>query len=245
MGERAMHDDREAQAEPMSDVPDAKSDGPDEAGSRRLAHSVYRRLEDMIFSGQLKGGSVLTERKLAEALDVSRTPLRDALLMLEGEGLLKRRSPRYLEVHQMTVPEFMQILNIRRLLEPEAARLCVGRVDAGLFAQLHKRLAGLLSQDTASPELRSGESAEIDKTVHEAIADGSGNPLMAGMIRDLRRRTRIFDLGRMPERAKAVYQEHLDIVVAVEIGDPHAASDAMTRHIDNVKTAVLRHITSI
>lgn len=240
-----MHDDREAQAETMSDGPDTKSDGTDEAGSRRLAHSVYRRLEDMIFSGQLKGGSVLTERKLAEALDVSRTPLRDALLMLEGEGLLKRRSPRYLEVHQMTVPEYMQILNIRRLLEPEAARLCVGRVDAGLFAQLHKRLAALLSQDTASSELRSGESAEIDKTVHEAIADGSGNPLMAGMIRDLRRRTRIFDLGRMPERAKAVYQEHLDIVVAVEIGDPHAASDAMTRHIDNVKTAVLRHITSI
>jgi DNA-binding GntR family transcriptional regulator len=240
-----MHDDREAQAEPMSDGPDAKSDGPDEAGSRRLAHSVYRRLEDMIFSGQLKGGSVLTERKLAEALDVSRTPLRDALLMLEGEGLLKRRSPRYLEVHQMTVPEFMQILNIRRLLEPEAARLCVGRVDAGLFAHLHKRLATLLSEDSTASELRSGESAEIDKTVHEAIADGSGNPLMAGMIRDLRRRTRIFDLGRMPERAKAVYQEHLDIVVAVEIGDPHAASDAMTRHIDNVKTAVLRHITSI
>lgn len=243
MGERAIHDDREA--ETVSDGPDAKSDGPDEAGSRRLAHSVYRRLEDMIFSGQLKGGSVLTERKLAEALDVSRTPLRDALLMLESEGLLKRRSPRYLEVHQMTVPEFMQILNIRRLLEPEAARLCIGRVDTGLFAQLHGRLAALLSEDAAAAELRPGESAEIDKTVHEAIADGSGNPLMAGMIRDLRRRTRIFDIGRMPERAKAVHQEHLDIVVAVEIGDPHAASDAMTRHIDNVKTAVLRHITSI
>jgi DNA-binding GntR family transcriptional regulator len=145
----------------------------------------------------------------------------------------------------MTVPEFMQILNIRRLLEPEAARLCVGRVDTGLFGQLHKRLAALLSQDATASELQSGESVEIDKAVHEAIADGSGNPLMAEMIRDLRRRTRIFDLGRMPERAKAVYQEHLDIVVAVEIGDPHAASDAMTRHIDNVKIAVLRHITSI
>ena len=84
-------------------------DPADESGSRRLAHSVYRRLEDMIFSGQLRGGSVLTERKLAEALDVSRTPLRDALLMLEGEGLLKRRSPRYLEVKQMSVAEYMQI----------------------------------------------------------------------------------------------------------------------------------------
>jgi DNA-binding GntR family transcriptional regulator len=144
----------------------------------------------------------------------------------------------------MTVPEFMQILNIRRLLEPEAARLCIGRVDLAAFGQLHKRLSALL-QDPAPPDLPSGESVEIDRAVHEAIADGSGNPLMAQMIRDLRRRTRIFDLGRMPERARAVYQEHLDIVVAVEIGDPHAASDAMTRHIDNVKTAVIRHISAI
>ena len=218
-------------------------DPADESGSRRLAHSVYRRLEDMIFSGQLRGGSVLTERKLAEALDVSRTPLRDALLMLEGEGLLKRRSPRYLEVKQMSVAEYMQILNIRRLLEPEAARLSIGRVDAAELARLHRQLAGLLADDAVG--LESGQSTAMDNAVHEAIADGSGNPLMAGMIRDLRRRTRIFDLGRMPERAQAVYQEHLNIVVAIEIGDPHGAAEEMTRHIDNVKSAVLNHIATI
>lgn len=218
-------------------------DPADKSGSRRLAHSVYRRLEDMIFSGQLRGGSVLTERKLAEALDVSRTPLRDALLMLEGEGLLKRRSPRYLEVKQMSVAEYMQILNIRRLLEPEAARLSIGRVDAAELARLHRQLAGLLADDAVG--LESGQSTAMDNAVHEAIADGSGNPLMAGMIRDLRRRTRIFDLGRMPERAQAVYQEHLNIVVAIEIGDPHGAAEEMTRHIDNVKSAVLNHIATI
>jgi DNA-binding GntR family transcriptional regulator len=220
-----------------------KGEEADDAGSRRLAHSAYRRLEDMIFSGQLRGGSVLTERKLAKALDISRTPLRDALLMLEAEGLLKRRSPRHLEVKRMSVAEYMQILNIRRLLEPEAARLCIGKVDTDLLARIRERLTSLLSADTA--DLQPGESVALDNAVHEAIADGSGNPLMADMIRDLRRRTRIFDLGRMPERARAVYQEHLDIVVAVNIGDPHAAADAMTRHIDNVKTAVLRHIATI
>ncbi len=219
-----------------------RSDG-DETGSRRLAHSVYRRLEDMIFSGQLRGGSVLTERKLAEALAVSRTPLRDALLMLEGEGLLKRRSPRLLEVREMTVQEYMQVLNVRRLLEPEAARLCIGRIDPDQFRKLRKTLARLLEPD--APPLPPEESASLDEAVHGAIAEGSGNPLMAGMIRDLRRRTRIFDLGRMPERALAVYREHLDIVMAVEIGDPHAAADAMTRHIDNVKTCVLRHVAAI
>ena len=68
-------------------------DPADEVGSRRLAHSVYPRLEDMIFSGQLRGGSVLTERKLAEALDVSRTPLRDALLMLKVKACSSGAAP--------------------------------------------------------------------------------------------------------------------------------------------------------
>lgn len=229
----------------MKDDEQAETNGAEteDGGSRRLAHSVYRRLEDMIFSGQLRGGSVLNERKLAEALDVSRTPLRDALLMLESEGLLKRRSPRHLEVGKMSVAEYMQILNIRRLLEPEAARLCVGRADGKVLAGLRQRLALLLASSGA--DLQPGESVAIDDAVHETIADASGNPLIAQMIRDLRRRTRIFDLGRMPERALAVYQEHLDIVTAAELGDPHATADAMLRHIDNVKTAVLRHIATI
>lgn len=219
---------------------------PDEAASRRLAHSVHRQLEDMIFSGKLRGGDVIVERRLAEELNVSRTPLRDALLMLEGEGLLKRRGPRYLEVHEMSVAEFMQILNVRRLLEPEAARLCIGRVDPQLLADLRTRLQRLIA---ASPENQPAddpdEALNLDRLVHETIADASGNPLIANIIRDMRRRTRIFDLGRMADRVVAVYQEHMEIVVAIEMGDPHAASNAMTQHIDNFKASIIRHLSSL
>ncbi|MCJ8142854.1 GntR family transcriptional regulator [Ancylobacter sp. A5.8] len=217
----------------------------EDSASRRLAHSAYRQLEDMIFSGKLRGGDVVIERRLAEMLNISRTPLRDALLMLEGEGLLKRRGARYLEVSEMTVPEFMQILNIRRLLEPEAARLCIGRIDPMLLADLRDRLRRLAAatgenQPVSDPD----ESVLIDKLVHESIADASGNPLMSNIIRDLRRRTRIFDLGRMTDRVSAACQEHIDIVVAIEIGDPHAAAAAMARHIDNFKAAIIQHLSS-
>ncbi|MCS0502790.1 GntR family transcriptional regulator [Ancylobacter mangrovi] len=218
----------------------------DEAAPRRLAHEVHRRLEDMIFSGRLRGGEVLTERRLADALEVSRTPLRDALLMLESEGLLKRRGTRYLEVRQMTVPEFMQVLNIRRLLEPEAARLCIGRADLARLRELRERLEELVADGASG---RNGEdpeaSAAIDAAMHDEIAAASGNPLMANMIRDLRRRTRIFDLGRMPDRAVAVYREHIEIIAAVEKGDADAAAGAMVRHIDNVKACIIRHLSTI
>ncbi|MBS7534164.1 GntR family transcriptional regulator [Ancylobacter sonchi] len=200
----------------------------------------------MIFSGRLRGGEVLTERRLADALDVSRTPLRDALLMLESEGLLKRRGARYLEVRQMTVPEYMQILNIRRLLEPEAARLCVGRIELSRLAGLRERLEEL-EEATASGRKAADPdgSAALDAAMHDEIAGASGNPLMASMIRDLRRRTRIFDLGRMPDRAAAVYHEHIDIIRAIEAGDGNGAAAAMTRHIDNVKASIIRHLSTI
>ncbi|QIB33565.1 GntR family transcriptional regulator [Ancylobacter pratisalsi] len=218
----------------------------DEAAPRRLAREVHRRLEDMIFSGRLRGGEVLTERRLADALDVSRTPLRDALLMLESEGLLKRRGTRYLEVRQMTVPEYMQVLNIRRLLEPEAARLCIGRIDLsrleGLRRQLEALTAGGENGHTAED---AASSAAIDDAMHGEIAMAAGNPLMANMIRDLRRRTRIFDLGRMPNRAGAVYREHIDIIAAIERGDAGEAGAAMVRHIDNVKASIIRHLSTI
>ncbi|WP_102960087.1 GntR family transcriptional regulator [Mangrovicella endophytica] len=218
----------------------------DDGEPRRLARSVHRRLEDMIFSGQLKSGEVLTERRLADVLEVSRTPLRDALLMLESDGLLRRRGPRYLEVREMTVPEYMQILNIRRLLEPEAARLAIGRIDATVLGSLREELSARLSvTDEDSSDRQSEDSLRIDALVHESIADAAGNPLMAQMIHDLRKRTRIFNLGRMPQRADAVHREHLEIVVALEMGDPHAASEAMLRHIDAVKASIIRHIALV
>ncbi|MCS0495771.1 GntR family transcriptional regulator [Ancylobacter sp. MQZ15Z-1] len=218
----------------------------DEAAPRRLAHEVHRRLEDMIFSGRLRGGEVLTERRLADALEVSRTPLRDALLMLESEGLLKRRGTRYLEVRQMTVPEFMQVLNIRRLLEPEAARLCIGRADLARLRELRERLEELVADGAGGHHDEDPEaSAAIDAAMHDEIAAASGNPLMANMIRDLRRRTRIFDLGRMPDRAVAVYREHIEIIAAVEKGDADEAAGAMVRHIDNVKACIIRHLSTI
>lgn len=218
----------------------------DEVAPRRLAHEVRRRLEDMIFSGRLRGGEVLTERRLADALDVSRTPLRDALLMLENEGLLKRRGARHLEVRQMTVPEYMQVLNVRRVLESEAARLSVGRIDRDRLRELRSGLSELAareSEDAHGDQVPA--SVALDAAMHEAIADASGNPLMADIIRDLRRRTRIFDLARMPDRAGAVYREHLAIIDALESGDAPGAAAAMTRHIDNVKASIIRHLATI
>src|SRR4051794_27241584 len=86
-----------------------------------LAVSAYGQLRNMMLSGAIGGGQVIQERRLAEQLGLSRTPLREALGRLEGEGLL-RRDGRYLFSLSVSVPEVMEILAVRRLmrLRPKA-----------------------------------------------------------------------------------------------------------------------------
>src|SRR5215218_4696849 len=90
------------------------------ASPKSLSERAYCRLRDMILMGQLAPNTSLQERRLAEALNISRTPIREALSRLESEGLV---------VRQWTVQEYIEILNVRRLLEMEAAGLAAaGRV---------------------------------------------------------------------------------------------------------------------
>ncbi|MFZ9449981.1 MAG: GntR family transcriptional regulator, partial [Alphaproteobacteria bacterium] len=88
---------------------------------RRLASQAYEQLLDLIMSGQLRPGTMIQERRLAEHLRMSRTPLRDALLMLEHDGLVSRPGGRGLQVRHLDLDGFIENLAIRRLLEPEAS----------------------------------------------------------------------------------------------------------------------------
>ena len=90
---------------------------------KRLALHAYEQVLDLIMQGVVKPGSLIQERRLADHLQMSRTPLRDGLLMLEAEGLLVRQGARGLQVRAMHVEDFVNTLAIRRLLEPEAARI--------------------------------------------------------------------------------------------------------------------------
>ena len=90
---------------------------------KRLALQAYEQILDLILTGSAQPGELVNERRLADALKMSRTPVRDALLMLEGEGLLLRQGSRGLQVKQMRIEDFMDALQVRLLLEPPVARI--------------------------------------------------------------------------------------------------------------------------
>lgn len=210
---------------------------------KRLALQAYGQLLDLIMSGELKPGGLIQERRLAEHLSMSRTPLRDALLMLEGEGLVVRQAGRSLQVKHLDLADFMENLAIRRLLESEAARTAAGRVPPAELAVLDERLQGLLQLIQAGETPDRVVVRSVDEDLHGAIAEAAGNRQMAAIIRNLRRQTLMFDLRSIPERREATCREHLAIVKALTEGSGEAAAAAMTQHLDSVRQSIVRRLT--
>ncbi|MGU3493444.1 GntR family transcriptional regulator [Xanthobacteraceae bacterium A53D] len=206
------------------------------ASAPRLTEVAYRQLLDMILSGQLESGTVVQERRLAKALDVSRTPLRDALFRLEGEGLLIRKGEGALQVKTVTVEDYSHALRVRITLEREAARLAAGHVPAAVLGPLKARIEALMAAaEAAGGDLPGREELDaVDEILHEAIADNCGNPLMAELIRQVRQRSRLFGLERRPGRIRQICAEHLDIIAALAPGKGAAAEAAMALHLGNV-----------
>src|SRR5262245_23590989 len=149
--------------------------------SQKLSVVAYGALLDMILRGSIAPGELVTERQIATRLGMSRTPVREAVRRLEGEGTLERQRSGALVVRPYSMEEFLHALAVRRLLEGEAARLAAGKMPREGLAAARERIARLRSEGLV-------ESArQGDRDFHAAIAQASGNPVLAATIADLRK----------------------------------------------------------
>lgn len=207
--------------------------------SEKLSTVAYGAVLNMILRGTIAPGEIVTERLIAARLGMSRTPVREAVRRLEGEGTLERQRGGALVVRPYSMEEFLHALAVRRLLEGEAARLAAGKVSPEVLAAARERIARLRANGLADT------ARQDDRDFHAAVAEASGNPVLATAISDLRKRTAMFRLGRLPERVDQVCDEHLTIVDALASGDGEAARTAMQTHIDNVRTHLLQRLTAL
>ena len=212
-----------------------------EEGARQLSSRAYDQLLEMILNGSLGGGSLLHEQALARLLDTSRTPVREALLRLEAEGLVTRHAGRVLAVREVPVQEFMEILRVRSVLETEAIGQACKRIPDGKLRELRRTFESLLAVETPEAETQ----MQADDALHCAIIDACGNTVLAELVRALRRRTRVFNLRSLPERLVPGCTEHLEIIAAIERRDEERARAALASHFENVRQSVLRKLGSI
>jgi len=208
------------------------------AASVSLSEYAYNRIVEMMLGGILAAGDVLQERKLGETLAVSRTPVREALTRLEAESLVMRRHGRVLVVSDTGIETYINLLDMRRTLEIEAAGRATGRITPEQTASIVAAIDELLQ----TPEITPTHHWAVDEMVHGSIAEAAGNPMVTSTIRDLRRRTHIFNTARIPHRLLPGASEHLELLHAVSGDDPQRSRRVMGQHLDNVKNAIIEYI---
>ena len=200
---------------------------------------AYRAVSEMIRRRQLRGGDVIIKSRLAEALGISRTPLREALQRLEGEGLIVKQAGRSLAVRHVDLAEYLQSLKVREILEGEAAALSAGRVPPERLRAVRREIEEL----SAAVPYHTQEHWQSDDNLHGLFIEGCGNPVMGQMIRELRVTTRLFEIARLADRVQPDNMEHLAILDALEQGDARAARRAAQAHIRSLSRYSLKSVS--
>jgi len=208
----------------------------------RLVHnSLHERVADtlreQIFAGTLAPGSFIDEVALCERLQISRTPLREALKVLTAEGLVRHEPRRGCFVNEVTEQDLDDIFPVIALLEGrcafEAARNA-SDADLAVLESLHQQL------QAHADAKRIVDYYQTNHAIHEAIITLASNRWLAQVIGDLRK---ILKLARLqglhaPGRLAQSLTEHLAVFAALKARDSEGADAAMRTHLTRQREAL-------
>jgi len=189
---------------------------------------IVESLKGAIFSGRLKPGEVLVERKIAEQLGVSKTPVREALIVLQRSGLVAV-GQRSIAVRSLSFTDIRHVYEERVLLEPWAI-VDAARVDPD-FAAARRAL------DEARRHAAAGDNAAralANRRFHRGMYASSENTFIVKALDSLQDLTALAVVGVLWEhwpRWEAEGAEHEAIFEAAHGGDPERAAELMRRHI--------------
>jgi DNA-binding GntR family transcriptional regulator len=211
-----------------------------ETESARLSDAVYETLLEAILTGQLEPGTVISEVALARQLEVSRTPVHDALKQLAKDGLVQQRANRRAVVARFSPEDVREIFEMRKLLEGEAARRAATRIDRATLARL-RATAASLAETRGGPDWV-GRWTDFDEEFHNEIAQASGSPRLCQDILRYRMFHRSFNrLATNPECLVRALEEHTRILDALDRRDPEQASREMVSHIHEWQAYFVSH----
>ncbi len=207
-------------------------------GSSSLREAVYDRLKRAILAFEVRPGQILSANAISQELSVSRTPVREALQLLERDGLLRSVTGRGMEVVGISKEDAENVFDVREILECRVARISAIKIDAAGKAELGR----VVERARAAAEMRDAiQWAETDRALHTVLWQATGNDFLHQVLvqaRDRTQRIAIYDVTRL-DRLHASTEE-LDLIAsAVVSGDPDAAEVAMKAHIQALRESVL------
>ncbi|WP_237182311.1 GntR family transcriptional regulator [Roseomonas marmotae] len=208
-----------------------------------LTEQAAAQLRREILSTRRAPGETLSEATLAQQLGLGKAPVRAALARLAEEGLVQAVPRRGWTVSLVTIRDIHEVFGLRLLLEPEAARLAAGRVDAELLRRLDAICAcGYQPDDEDSTYA----FLAANKAFHVALAELSGNGRLARQIdRLLDESTRMLTLGlRRRDRTGEMAHEHHSLIEALALGHADDAAAIMQEQVAASRAMVLTALTA-
>ncbi len=210
-----------------------------------LRDQTYDIIKNMIILREIEPGKKINEEHIAKEIQVSRTPIREALCRLENEGIVKIIPRRGAFVSDLNETNVREILLIREVLEGLVVRLAVENMDAKTLEKLRKALDKVSIIPEEDRDLINYTRSEVD--FHALLLSASNNQMLKNMMEIVNAHLQIIRLRTVviPERAQKTVKEHLQILNAIENEDADSAEQLMRKHVRSVREVALKNIKAI
>ena len=198
---------------------------------RRLADEVYDQLVVAIMDREIGPDDRLVQEKLAAELEISRTPVREALLRLEKEGVLRVAASGGFRLAQIDEDEILELYQARAAIEGQAARILAARSDTAELNQLRTLIRN--AEALTDPSTRDYFMA--NRAIHRAFMEAAGNRFLLEMYDMIWGRAMAFHLFAAIENVDIARSlgDHQSLVDAIATGDRSHALEAFTAHIQD------------
>ncbi|MCM0621410.1 GntR family transcriptional regulator [Nocardioides bruguierae] len=207
------------------------------------AERAYRAVKEDILTGAVRGGSLLSEVEVGAPLGISRTPVHEAFLRLQAEGLLELVPRRGAVVVPVAPGEARDVLEVRRALESAAVRRLVSPGQDAARDRLATAVVALLAeQERLAAAGDVAGFARADTEFHATIVEASGNAVATGFyasLGDRQRRMAIGSIGAHTEHLVVLAEEHRSMAAEVAACDPDAFEASLRGHLSRTHAVLL------
>ncbi len=195
-----------------------------------LHEEVVRRLRDMIFEGELTPGTRIPERALCERFSISRTPLREALMVLAAEGLVELLPHRGATIAELRVEAVDEMFQVMEALEGLAGELACSRITDEEIAEVRALHKQMLTHYRRRERL---EYFRLNQYIHEKIVEASGNAVLVNVYTQLNGRIRRarYLANLSSARWDQAVEEHEEILQALTERDGKHLSGILKEHL--------------
>jgi len=209
-----------------------------EAGKgSRLSDKAYSRFLDLLFEQRLPSGAVLTQRELIEVIGVPVTPLRDALRVLESDGLIAIHPRTGIEIVEPGLQVVRSTYQFRSIIESAALEVYAEVTTEAELTDLEQRHRAAIGRVLTAGynEQTSAEFDQLENLLHYGIVRSLANPLVENAYKRIHNHLRLLRVNSRWTAASAVrsLEEHLNVILACKDRDTQAAVSALRAHFNS------------